>query len=227
MKIAIIPARGGSKRIPRKNIKPFLGKPIIAYTIETAIKSQLFDEVMVSTDDEEIALIARSYGAKVPVLRSKDTSTDFATTFEVIQEVLSNYDSTFEYACCIYPCNPFLTEQCLINAFELLVNDHKNAVFPIIAYSHPIQRAFQVKENSVVFTHPEFALTRTQDLPQRYYDAGQFYFFRVAPILASKQLIDTNSGGIIISEMEAQDIDNETDWKLAELKYQLMTSQNS
>lgn len=223
MKIAIIPARGGSKRIPRKNIKPFLGKPIIAYAIEAAIRSQLFDEVMVSTDDPEIAEIARSYGAEVPFLRSKKTSDDFATTFDVLQEVLSGYKQPFQYACCIYPCNPFLVAERLREAFDLLVKDDRNTVFPIITYPQPIQRALQMEGDELVFSHPEFALTRSQDLPKRYHDAGQFYFFKVAPILQSRQLIGKNTGGIVISEMEAQDIDNEIDWELAELKYQLLS----
>lgn len=219
--LCIIPARGGSKRIPRKNIKDFLGKPIIAYAIETALKSNLFDEVMVSTDDEEIATIAKQYGAKIPFMRSKETANDFATTYAVIEEVLNSYKQHFDNACCIYPCTPLIDEFILKNAFQLLQETNCDTIFPLIEYSHPIQRAYQLKEGKALSLHPENALIRTQDLPKTYHDAGQFYFFKVNEILNQKKIITDNVSSIVISEMDAQDIDNEIDWKLAELKYQL------
>lgn len=226
--LAIIPARGGSKRIPRKNIKDFLGKPIIAYSIESAITSGLFDEVMVSTDDEEIAVIAKRYGAKVPFKRTSKTSNDHATTFEVIEEVLVKYKSLnefFKYTCCLYPCAPFVTDNKLMDAFRLLKNNSFDSVFPIMSFGFPIQRALKMKNNNkVIFFYPEFGLTRSQDLEHSYHDAGQFYWLDTEICLKKKAIITENSGSVIITEMEGQDIDNEMDWELAELKYELLQS---
>jgi len=218
--ICIIPARGGSKRIPRKNIKDFLGKPILAYSIETALKSQLFDSVLVSTDDEEIASIAKKYGASVPFLRSAKNSGDTATTFDVLKEVLEHF-AVVEYGCCIYPCAPFVSSELLQKAFQQLKNDQLDCVFPMIAYGHPIQRAYLQENNFIRPMHPENALKRSQDLPVTYHDAGQFYFFKSQAILSKKKLITDKTGGLEISEMDAQDIDNEIDWELAEMKYKL------
>jgi len=226
-RIAIIPARGGSKRIPRKNIKYFLGKPIIAYSIETAINSGLFDEVMVSTDDDEIAKIALKYGATVPFLRSQKTANDFATTFEVIEEILKMFRSqykNFEYACCIYACSPFTSEENLKTSLNLLVNNNFDSVFPVIPFNCPIQRSLSIKDNKVNFVYPEFSIARTQDLEKSFYDAGQFYWMVVEKCIEKAQLITDNSGSIILSELEGHDIDNEIDWKLAEIKYELLQS---
>ncbi len=225
MNVAIIPARGGSKRIPRKNIKHFSGKPIIAYSIEAALLSGLFDEVMVSTDDLEIKQIAEDYGAKVPFLRSQASSNDFATTFEVLEEVLTTYDKigkTFENMCCIYPCAPFVTAEILKEGYSVLLENHFDSVIPMVAFSFPIQRAFKAEDKKVSFVHPEFALTRSQDLEKRYHDAGQFYWSRVEALLQTKSLLNSNTGYIELSDLQVQDIDNETDWKLAELKFQLL-----
>jgi pseudaminic acid cytidylyltransferase len=226
--LAIIPARGGSKRIPRKNVKDFLGKPIIAHSIEAAIKSGLFDEVMVSTDDEEIAKIARTFGAKVPFLRSNKNADDYATTFDVIKEVVSKYESlnkTFDYTCCLYACAPFVTANKLTCAFELLQKENFDSVLPITAFGFPVQKAFKIdKTNKTAFFYPEFSLTRSQDLEQSYHDVGQFYWMNTNKCLQKKAVITDNTGSIVISEMEAQDIDTELDWKLAELKYELIQS---
>lgn len=224
MKLAIIPARGGSKRIPRKNIKRFLDKPIIAYSIEAALETKLFDEVMVSTDDEEIATIARKYGAAVPFLRSTSTANDTASTFAVLEEVLGNYaqhGQHVELACCIYPCAPFTTSEQLIEAHSILQTSELDTVFPVVAFETPIQRALEIRGNNTFFSQPEYANTRSQDLTEHYHDAGQFYWFKAANILTAKTLITPNSGSIIVSALEAQDIDTETDWKLAELKFKL------
>jgi N-acylneuraminate cytidylyltransferase len=222
--LCIIPARGGSKRIPRKNIKDFLGKPIIAYSIEAAMNSGLFDEVMVSTDDEEIAEIAVKYGAKVPFLRSKEKSNDFATTYEVIEEVLFKYNQLgkiFKNACCIYACAPFISIEKLTEANQKLkVFD---TVFPVVQYGFPIQRALKKNINdSILFIEPEFELARSQDLNASFHDAGQFYWFATNSLLANKSIISKNTGCVVLSEMEVQDIDNQIDWKLAELKYKLL-----
>jgi N-acylneuraminate cytidylyltransferase len=226
-KIAIIPARGGSKRIPRKNIKSFLGKPIIAYTIETAIKSGLFDEVMVSTDDIEIAEIAIKYGAKVPFIRSLESANDFATTFDVINEVVKKYElefKKFDFICCIYACAPFVSVEKLRFAFNLLLDQKFDSVFPIMPFGFPIQRALKLKNNKVSFFQHKFSTTRSQDLEKSYHDAGQFYWMKTSVCIEKKQILTNNSGSIVLTELEGQDIDNEIDWKLAELKYELLQS---
>ena len=225
--LCIIPARGGSKRIPRKNIKPFLGKPIIAYSIEAALNSKLFDEVMVSTDDLEIAALAKKYGASVPFMRSDKTANDFATTFDVIYEVLKEYEllyKKFDFSCCIYPCAPFITKEKLVDSFQILQKNSFDSVFPVIPFSFPIQRALKKKEQKVIFFYPEFSLTRSQDLEKSYHDAGQFYWLNTKICMEKKEILTDNSGSIVLTELEGQDIDNEIDWKLAELKYEIIQS---
>lgn len=225
--LCIIPARGGSKRIPGKNIKDFLGKPIIAYSIEAAMNSGLFDEVMVSTDDWEIAAVAKKYGASVPFLRSPNTATDFATTFDVIQEVVQEFEvlnKKFNCICCIYACAPFVTNKKLIESFQILQENKFDSVFPIMPYGFPIQRALKIEEEKVSFFYPEFSVSRSQDLEKSFHDAGQFYWMNALVCLEKKQILTTNSGSIVLSELEGQDIDNEVDWKLAELKYELLQS---
>ncbi len=223
-KIAIIPARGGSKRIPRKNIKPFLGKPILVYSIETALKSRLFDEVMVSTDDKDIAEVAKKYGASVPFFRSEANSDDFATTVDVLLEVIERYEEMgeeFECYCCIYPTAPFVSVEQLKTAEEKLMREDLDAVFPVLPYSFPVQRSMKIEEGRVKMLYPEHMNTRSQDLEPIYHDAGQFYFSKTDVLKKEKKIWTDNTGCIVLNELEAQDIDNETDWKLAELKYQL------
>jgi pseudaminic acid cytidylyltransferase len=225
-KIAIIPARGGSKRIPRKNIKSFLGKPIIAYSIEAALKSNLFDEVMVSTDDAEIAKIANEYGAKTPFFRSEKNADDNATTVDVITEVIDNYKNIgkeFLYTLCLYPCAPFVTSEKLIKGLEILKNNNYECVFPLVRYGFPIQRAVKIDEfGKVHMFQPEFMQMRSQDLEPSFHDAGQFYFFKTNDIIKNKKLWTENTGCIELTELESQDIDNLIDWDLAELKYRLI-----
>lgn len=225
MTVAIITARGGSKRIPRKNIKPFLGKPIIAYSIESALNSGLFDEVMVSTDDEEIAEVARQFGAKVPFMRSAKNADDFATTADVIVEVLEEYEKrgqTFEYAICIYPTAPFVSSELLIKGYELLTKGDYDTVFPAMPFSFPIQRAVRLNaKNRIEMLQPQHLRTRSQDLETTYHDCGQFYWLHVERFMNKKEIWTDNSGIVILSEMEAHDIDNLEDWKVAEFKYQL------
>lgn len=223
--LCIIPARGGSKRILRKNIKDFLGKPIIAYSIEAAIKSNLFDEVMVSTDDKEIAEIAMKYGAKVPFYRSAETSTDFATTIEVINEVVFEYtdkiNKKFDLVCCIYPTSPLIQVQQLKNGFDLMLEKKFASVFPIVAFGYPVWRGVEITdEGKTKMVWPEFQNSRSQDLKKVYHDAGQWYWLNLN--LQNESLFTNNSGSIELSEEEVQDIDNLTDWKLAEMKYKLL-----
>ena len=222
--ICIIPARGGSKRIPRKNIKDFLGKPIIAYSIQAALDSGLFDEVMVSTDDKEIADIVKNYGAKVPFMRSAKNSDDFATTFDVIEEVIQSYRShnkDFENICCVYPCAPFVTSKILLKAYNLLIEKKFDSVFPIISYGFPIQRALKVDQGKVSMIIEDNLNIRSQDLEESFHDTGQFYWCNTKQLLISKKILTQNTGGVEVSHVEAQDIDTEIDWKLAELKYQI------
>lgn len=227
-RIAIIPARGGSKRIPRKNTKLFFGKPILAYSIEAALNSGLFDEVMVSTDDNEIAEIAKQYGAKVPFLRSEENSNDFATTADVLLEVLDWYQKNgieFQQGTCIYACAPFVNSKLLQDSFAILEKENCDCVFPSLAYSHPIQRAIKVAQNGKIepfdVTNPN---ARTQDLDKAYYDAGMFYTFDIAQLLITKSLRTDNTFTIEVDDLHAQDIDNENDWILAEMKYKLFSS---
>ncbi|MCD6019434.1 MAG: CMP-N-acetylneuraminic acid synthetase [Bacteroidetes bacterium] len=227
--VAIITARGGSKRIPRKNIKMFRGKPIIAYSIETALTCGLFDYVMVSTDDEEIADRAKSHGADVPFIRNAATSDDFSGTADVILEVLNDLKKIgkeFDNACCIYPTAPFITKQTLEEAFDLLTKKKFDSVFPICPFSYPIQRALEINDSKTSMVWPENLSKRSQDLSPRFHDAGQFYWMNVKTFLNEKKVFTENTGSIILNEMQVQDIDTETDWKIAELKHSLLFTTN-
>lgn len=222
-RIAIITARGGSKRIPKKNIKDFCGKPIIAYSIEAAISSELFDEVMVSTDSEEIAGIAKKYGASVPFMRSAETSNDYATTNDVLIEVFNEYKKRgqeFDIAVCIYPTAPFVTADKLRRAIDMVEKDGADAVTPVVQFSFPPQRAFIIRDNALEYQYPENASARSQDLEAVYHDCGQFYVMRPYNILHDVE--STMTMPLIMKESEVQDIDTIEDWKIAEIKYKLM-----
>lgn len=225
--IAIIPARGGSKRIPKKNIKSFVGKPIIEYSISAAISSGIFDEVMVSTDSQEIADIAIAAGAKVPFLRSSNNSDDYASTLDVIDEVLRKYkeelSQEFEFGCCIYPTAPFVFFDDLSKGYQLMIEKGFDTVFPVVPYSFPPQRSIKVDESGKLsLVYPQHLEARSQDLETIYHDLGQYYWFKSEPLIRKGKLWTDNSGVIIKSELEGQDIDNETDWKLAEMKFSLL-----
>ncbi len=232
-KLAIIPARGGSKRIPRKNIKLFNGMPIIAYSIKAALESELFDEVMVSTDDKEIAKIAESYGAFVPFLRSDAASNDLSPVGEVVLEVMKSYEEIgkrFDVFCTIFPTAPFVTGDKLVKAYKELTSDPSaDSTFPVTAFSFPIQRSLKINEDTkfLELNWPENFSKRSQDLEVMYHDCGQFYFMKTEAFLKHKRLLSNNTKPLVVSELEVQDIDNETDWKLAEIKYQLMVERNS
>ncbi len=223
--LAMITARGGSKRIPRKNIKEFNGKPIIAYSIEAALSSGVFDAVMVSTDDEEIAEIAKKYGAKVPFFRSEKTANDFATTVDVIEEVLNTYKERgeeFDIFCCIYPTAPFITAKRLKDAVEELANSDADSLIPVVRFSYPPQRAMEIHDGKLVFRQPENLSKRSQDLEPHFHDAGQFYVVRSESFFKNRGIMVGDILPMELSELEVQDIDNEVDWKLAELKYNLL-----
>ncbi len=224
-KIAIITARGGSRRIPRKNIRDFCGKPILAYSVEAALASGVFDRVMVSTEDVEIAEIARRYGAEVPFFRSEETSSDYATTSEVLLEVLEEYGKRgerFGMACCIYPTAPFVTGEKLRNAVERLEGSGADSLVPVTPFSYPPQRAMVIEEGRLVFRYPEYLDSRSQDLVPHYHDTGQFYVFRTESFLRTGKVLAGNILPLVVSELEVQDIDNLTDWQIAEMKYRLM-----
>ena len=226
--IAIITARGGSKRIPRKNIKNFLGAPIIKYSITAALESGCFDEVMVSTDDKEIADIARSYGAQVPFLRSEKNSNDYAGTPDVIIEVLEEYKKRgreFDYCCAIYPTAPFITPLTLQDSFNKLQENKGYSLVPVVRYSFPIQRALRIDDGTLKMFQPEFFRSRSQDLEPSYHDAGQFYWLDIPHFLEENTLYTSRNIPFERSEMEVQDIDTEDDWQIAELKYQIISSQ--
>ena len=228
-KIAIITARGGSKRIPRKNIKEFCGKPILAYSIEAALESGLFDTVMVSTDDEEIAGIAGQYGAEVPFYRSERTANDFATTNDVLLEVLEEYEKRgerYDMGCCIYPTAPFVTAKKLQDAMKQLEESNADTLIPVVAFSYPPQRAMIVREGRLVFEYPQYLDSRSQDLEPHYHDVGQFYLFRTEAFWQNRKLMLGNILPYVVSEMEVQDIDNQTDWEIAEIKYRFMKEQH-
>lgn len=218
--LAIITARGGSKRIPKKNIKEFCGKPIIAYSIEAALQSGVFEEVMVSTDSEEIKAIAEQYGASVPFLRSEAMSNDFATTADVIDEVLNEYEKMgkkFDAFACIYPTAPFITGKKLSEAGNLL--DGADAVLSVVKYSFPPQRAFLIREGNVVYQYPQYERARSQDLEPVYHDCGQFYFCNCDSFFAHHSMVLPKSRPYIIPEEEVQDIDTLSDWEIAEAKF--------
>ncbi len=220
MQIAILPARSGSKRIKNKNIKNFLGKPIISYTINKLKKSKLFDEIYVSTDDKKIQKIAENYGAKVPFLRNKLLAGDKINTISVIRDFLNNnyfLDKKINIVCCVYPCTPLFKISDLRKGIKLFIKQNKSFVYPCLKYKHPIQRSFQLTaKNSIKYLFPKFEKIRTQDLKDFYHDAGQFYISNKFN-WKNKNNIHTNATSFVISNFNAIDIDDLDDWKLAEL----------
>lgn len=225
--LCIIPARGGSKRIPHKNILPFKGKPIIAYTIETVKESGIADEIMVSTDDKEIADIAMKYGAKFPFRRCDKTANDVCGVADVLVEVVNQYKKNgreFDYVLCVYATNPLLRKVCLQEAFEKLKsNPDAESISTIEVYSYPPQRGMIIREDGfMVMNQPEYYSARSQDLPKLYHDSCQFFLFKTEALLRDKKLYTQHSLPYIIKESESQDIDTLEDWKLMEMKYDLM-----
>lgn len=231
MNIAIIPARGGSKRIKGKNVRSFCGKPIIEYSIKAARQSEIFDEIMVSTESKEIASLASDLGATVPFLRSDENASDMAGTAEVISEVLDRYrqlDQEFLYGCCIYPTAPFLAlDTTTLRAAALLIEQQSfDVVLPVVRFSYPVFRGVKLEASGRVSpVWPEYMARRSQDLPEVYHDAGQFYMFRCAAFLSSPVLFGENTGALPISEAMAQDIDTEEDWRTAERKFRWLQAE--
>lgn len=220
--LAIITARGGSKRIPGKNIKPFCGRPIISYSITAALESGLFDEVMVSTDSAEIRDLAVSYGASCPFMRTEENSGDFATTADVIKEVLTEYERLgrkFERYCVIYPTAPFITAERLREAFRILEDAGADFLTPVAAFSQPVFRGFVIEpDGQLKKKWPEYQNVRTQDLPKLYYDCGEFYIGSAEKIF-TVPYEERNMVAMVLPEEEVQDIDTPSDWLTAEEKY--------
>ena len=222
--LCIVPARGGSKRLPRKNIRPFRGRPIIEWSISAAAESGLFAKVMVSTDDDEIASVARAAGAEVPFLRSPGASDDHATTSDVLLEVLARYaqlGERFEFACCLYPTAPFVRADDLRSGFGELLSSEFDVVMPIAAFSYPIWRSLKRDDKgAVLLNFPENLNVRSQDLPSAYHDAGQWYWFRTGMFLQQRVLMGQNTGSLLLPPSRVQDIDTEEDWSMAEIKHE-------
>jgi len=228
MNIAVIPARGGSKRIPKKNIKEFFGKPIIAYSIEAAQQTELFDRIVVSTDDEEIAQVAKHYGAEVPFIRPKKLSDDYTGTTEVIGHAAQWFRDNGEkvdYVCCIYATAPFLKAEYIEKGYRILVEEHAPYVFSVTEYEFPIQRSVVLdKTGSIKPYFPEYIGHRSQDLEKVYHDAGQFYWGAADAFISGKSLYSGESLPVILPRYLVQDIDDEEDWIQAEGLYNLNIS---
>jgi len=229
MKIAVIPARGGSKRIPRKNIKVFAGKPMIAWSIDAAQKSNLFAEIIVSTDDEEIAAIARQYGASVPFIRPDKLSDDHCGTIEVIAHATrwacSKFDN-IEAVCCIYATAPFVQAQDIRESQKLMENEEWAYSFTVTEYPSPIFRSFTQSENGgIEMFYPEHFTSRSQDLPIAYHDAAQFYWGKSGSWLNGLPIFSSHSAPLVIPRWRVQDIDDENDWIRAEIMYQSLIRQ--
>lgn len=223
-RLAIIPARGGSKRIPRKNIKEFCGKPILTYSIEAALQTKLFDEVMVSTDDIEIAEIAKNYGASVPFMRSKETSNDFAILKDVLNEVLSEYKKLgkeFDEICCILPTAPLIEVDDISKSHEILEKENCVSVVPVVKYSYTIFRSLKIENGKLTMNWPDNYSKRSQDLPDAYHDAGLFYWYNKSYFEESVSGFGVNACPYILDEEKVQDIDTLDDWKMAEMKFNL------
>ena len=228
MKIAIIPARGGSKRIPKKNIKDFLGKPIICWSIKAAQDSGLFDKIIVSTDDKDISNIAQSYGAEVPFVRPSNLSDDITPTVPVIKHATNFYldlGLNIDYACCIYPCAPFVTKEDIKKSFKILASSDQSFCYPITEYSHPIQRALKINAEGKLsyYNNKKMSTVRTQDLDITFHDCGQFYWGKVSGWIEDK-IMHTDAVGYIVKNSEFVDIDNLDDWERAENIFKLRTN---
>ena len=223
--LCIIPARGGSKRIPRKNIRPFNGRPILTYAVDAARESGCFDEIMVSTDDEEIARIGHDAGAQVPFLRSPETSNDHAEFVTVLLEVIEKYRTagrTFDYLCCIYPTAALTQAAAIRDGYSKLTAEPSlSCVLPVVAFGYPIQRAVHITNGRLQMFQPENYHARSQDLQKAYHDAGQWYWLRTEKLHPKIQMLGQDTAGVVVSEADVQDIDNEDDWRMAELKYQM------
>lgn len=228
MNICVIPARGGSKRIPNKNIKTFAGKPIIAWSIEAALASNCFDHVVVTTDDFKIAEVAKQYGAEVPFMRPSELADDHTGTVAVISHAVNwfvEHGQKPDYACCIYATAPFVHPEDLRFGFEKICEDQADYVFSVATYESPIQRAIKINEQGrVEMFSPEYLNARSQDLEEAYYNAGQFYWGKADAWINGRRVLNGNSEPIVIPRDRVQDIDTPEDWEYAELLFNWLLS---
>jgi len=228
MRVAIIPARGGSKRIPRKNVKLFNGRPAISYPIEVAIAARCFDRIIVSTDDDEIAQVALRYGADVPFMRPLELSDDYATTMDVVQHAIESLELQGqhpEWVCCIYATAIFLQSDDLCRGWDLLQRQDADFAFSVTSYAFPIQRAIRItQDGKVAMFQPEYQTTRSQDLEHAYHDAGQFYWGKAAAFSSRSPIFSERAVPVVLPRYRVQDIDTQEDWVQAELMYQAITS---
>jgi len=224
--LAIIPARGGSKRIAKKNIKVFRGHPIIAWSIKAAANADIFDTIMVSADCTEISSVASTYGATTPFKRSELNSNDYATITDVLMEVVSTYETNgtvFDAVCCLYATAPFITPPQLLKGLNLLMSENFNAVFPITPFDYPINRAFSRNHaGEISFREPAFLNTRSQDIPDSFHDSGSWIWFKPECLKTKDKLFSGKTGSIIVRADACHDIDTETDWKIATMKHQAL-----
>ena len=226
MNIAIIPARGGSKRIPRKNIKEFCGQPMIAWPIQAAIESKCFDRIIVSTDDSEIAEVAKTYGAETPFVRPPELSNDHAGTIPVIAHAIEWIKSSgcmVENACCIYATAPFVLATDLQKGRSLLTSSNSDYTFSVTSFPFPIQRAIRItSENRIQMFQPEHFNTRSQDLEEAWHDAGQFYWGKAEAWLSQKQVFSETAAPVKLPRYRVQDIDTSEDWQRAEYLFEIL-----
>ena len=226
MNICVIPARGGSKRIPRKNIKEFNGKPIIAYSIEAALKSNCFSQVIVSTDDDEISEVAKKYGALVPFVRPDELSNDYAGTIPVIKhaiEWMEDNNNYIENVCCLYATAPFIQSKIISKAYQQLKNSNSDCYFSVTSFAFPIQRAIKIVQGDKVdMFYPQHFMDRSQDLEDSYHDAGQFYWGIPQAFLDNEDIFSEKSIPVILPRYLVQDIDTLEDWHRAELMYKAL-----
>ena len=229
MNLCVIPARGGSKRIHRKNIKQFCGKPLIVWSIEKAIESGCFDKIIVSTDDIEIANIAKNYGAEVPFIRPKELSDDYTSTNEVISHAIKfqiKNSKRPSIVCCIYPTAPFVQTKDLKHGLEILKTNGVDYVFSVTTFAYPIQRSFRMtKDQKIEMFWPEFLYSRSQDLEEAWHDAGQFYWGITDSWLENKPIISKNAKPIHLPRYRVQDIDTYEDWERAEWMFKVNNKQ--
>lgn len=225
MKVAIIPARGGSKRIPRKNIKLFCGKPMIAWSIEAAQKSGIFDRIIVSTDDNEVAEVAKIYGAETPFLRPVELANDFTGTIPVIKhacEFINQEGGKIDYACCIYATAPFIEPDDIIEGFNIIKKSDADYAFAVTGYQYPIQRALRINDlNEISMINPELFNKRSQDLEEVWHDAGQFYWGSYKAWVSEIPVFSSKAKPIKLPRERTQDIDTPEDWRVAELLFQI------
>lgn len=229
MRLAVIPARGGSKRIPRKNIKLFCGKPMLAWSIEAALESGVFDQVIVSTDDQEIAEVAQQYGATVPFMRPQQLSDDHTGTIPVIQhaiEWLNAAGPPVDLACCLYATAPFVSAEDIRRGLQVLTETASEYAFTVTSYPFPIQRAIRLTaEGRVEMFNPEHFNTRSQDLEEAFHDAGQFYWGRASAWLHGAPIFGPGSAPVILPRHRVQDIDTQEDWERAQWLFKAMQAQ--